>query len=73
MNTPQDESRILLEEALKLLWKGVDDQILLSEYEKIDISIPRGLILDDKRVMWKGLILKKFILMNEISQRFGNA
>lgn len=62
-----------LDAALRLAWAAVKDETLIEEFLQIEANMPKGLILADKQQLWKNLLVKKFAVMNEISQRFKDA
>ncbi len=68
-----DQTRATLELALKLAWQGVKDEILVEQFHIVEQELPRGIILADKQTLWKNMIVKKFAIMNELAERFGNA
>ena len=68
-----EQTRTILDDALRLAWQAVKDETLVEEYLLVQESIPKGLILADKQAQWKNLVVKKFAIMNELSERFKNA
>ncbi len=68
-----ESAKATLDAALRLAWASVKDETLIKEFLDTEEKMPKGMILSDKQQYWKNMVVKKFAIMNELSERFKNA